>query len=109
MTQKAKCPIMHGSVTTENTAKSDWWPNALRLDILHQHDSKTNPLDPEFDYKKALAQLDVEALKEDMHALMTDEQAWWPADWGHYGGLMIRVAFCWFVSLGGWSRRGWGG
>lgn len=95
MTQAAtaRCPIMHGSATAIDTAKTDWWPSTLNLDILHQHDTKTNPLGNGFDYKKELQKLDVEALKKDMHALMTDEQEWWPADWGHYGGLMIRMAW----------------
>ena len=71
----------------------DWWPNALNLDILHQHDTKTNPLDPDFDYREAVRTLDVAALKADLRQFMTDSQAWWPADWGHYGGLMIRMAW----------------
>jgi catalase-peroxidase len=71
----------------------DWWPKALNLDILHQHDRKTNPLGPDFDYREELRKLDVEALKNDVKALMTDSQEWWPADWGHYGGLMIRMAW----------------
>jgi catalase-peroxidase len=71
----------------------DWRPQALNLDILHQHDTKTNPLDPGFDYREALKELDVEALKADLRALMTESQPWWPADWGHYGGLMIRMAW----------------
>ncbi len=70
-----------------------WWPKALNLDILHQHDSKTNPLGPDFNYREALKTLDVEGLKRDLRALMTDSQDWWPADWGHYGGLMIRMAW----------------
>ncbi len=88
-----KCPVMHGAVTSGNMAKTDWWPKALNLDILHQHDSKTNPLGTEFNYREAVKKLDVEALKKDLKALMTDSQAWWPADWGHYGGLMIRMAW----------------
>jgi catalase-peroxidase len=71
----------------------EWWPKALNLDILHQHDSKTNPMGEAFNYQDAVKQLDVAALKKDMHALMTDSQAWWPADWGHYGGLMIRMSW----------------
>ena len=70
-----------------------WWPNALNLDILHQHDSKTNPMGKDFNYREEVKKLDVDALKKDMHALMTDSQDWWPADWGHYGGLMIRMAW----------------
>ncbi|PHR65182.1 MAG: catalase/peroxidase HPI [Idiomarina sp.] len=88
-----KCPVMHGGNTATGKSNMDWWPNALNLDILHQHDRKTNPLDPDFKYSEALKQLDVDALKNDLKALMTDSQAWWPADWGHYGGLMIRMAW----------------
>ena len=88
-----KCPVMHGGATTVGQAEMDWWPEALNLDILHQHDSKSNPLDRDFDYREALQSLDVAALKQDLHALMTDSQDWWPADWGHYGGLMIRMAW----------------
>ncbi len=87
-----KCPVMHGANTATSSDVMNWWPNALNLDILHQHDAKTNPLKG-FDYRKALETLDVEALKADLHALMTDSQDWWPADWGHYGGLMIRLAW----------------
>ncbi|AWD23015.1 catalase/peroxidase HPI [Fuscovulum blasticum] len=87
-----KCPVMHGAMTSVGTNVMEWWPNALNLDILHQHDSKTNPL-PGFNYREALKTLDVEALKRDVKALMTDSQDWWPADWGHYGGLMIRMAW----------------
>ena len=88
-----KCPVMHGGNTTAQAATADWWPNALNLDILDQHDTRTNPLGEAFNYRNALAQLDFAALKRDVHALMTDSQAWWPADWGHYGGLMIRLAW----------------
>lgn len=90
---QGKCPVMHGAMTSASQAKTDWWPNALNLDILHQHDRKTNPLDADFDYREAVKTLDVEALKNDLRAFMTDSQAWWPADWGHYGGLMIRMAW----------------
>jgi catalase-peroxidase len=90
---EAKCPVMHGGTTTVGASNMDWWPNALNLDILHQHDIKTNPMGEDFDYREELKKLDVEALKKDLHALMTDSQAWWPADWGHYGGLMIRMAW----------------
>ncbi len=93
MSNSGKCPFMHGSSTLTDSSPIEWWPNTLNLDILHQHDVKTNPMGSEFDYKKELKGLDIEALKKDMHALMTDEQSWWPADWGHYGGLMIRMAW----------------
>ena len=94
-TEGGKCPVMHGGATSASmgTMNEDWWPNALNLDILHQHDSKTNPLGKDFNYREELKKLDVAALKKDMHALMTDSQDWWPADWGHYGGLMIRLAW----------------
>ncbi len=88
-----KCPVMHGGMTSTGSTVMDWWPNALNLDILHQHDKKTNPLGEDFSYREALKKLDVEALKNDLKALMTDSQEWWPADWGHYGGLMIRMAW----------------
>ncbi|MFP4044202.1 MAG: catalase/peroxidase HPI [Rhodosalinus sp.] len=88
-----KCPVMHGAITEVGTSNMDWWPNALNLDILHQHDSKTNPLGPDFNYREEVRKLDFDALKKDLHALMTDSQEWWPADWGHYGGLMIRMAW----------------
>jgi len=84
---------MHGGNTATGSSVTQWWPNALNLDILHQHDSKTNPLGKDFDYRKAVKSLDFDALKADMHALMTDSQDWWPADWGHYGGLMIRLSW----------------
>ena len=88
-----KCPVMHGSITTGETSITEWWPKTLNLDILHQHDSKTNPMLEGFDYPEAVKSLDFEALKKDLHALMTENQEWWPADWGHYGGLMIRMTW----------------
>ena len=84
---------MHGGNTTTDLSVMAWWPKALNLDILHQHDSKTNPMDARFDYRAEVKTLDVDALKKDLHALMTDSQDWWPADWGHYGGLMIRMTW----------------
>ena len=93
MQDSGKCPVAHGAVTTVGTSNYDWWPNALNFDILHQHDKKTNPLGEDFDYQEALKELDIDALKKDMHQLMVDSQSWWPADWGHYGGLMIRMAW----------------
>nr|WP_232424562.1 catalase/peroxidase HPI [Pandoraea sp. NE5] len=84
---------MHGSATSAEMSHMDWWPKALNLDILHQHDSKTNPMGASFHYRDAVKTLDVDALKKDLKALMTDSQDWWPADWGHYGGLMIRMAW----------------
>ncbi|MFN4062763.1 MAG: catalase/peroxidase HPI [Parazoarcus communis] len=88
-----KCPVMHGGNTASSNSVMAWWPNALNLDILHQHDAKTDPMGPGFNYREELKKLDVQALKADLKALMTDSQAWWPADWGHYGGLMIRMAW----------------
>jgi catalase-peroxidase len=87
------CPVMHGGNTTCDKSNMDWWPNALNLDILHQHDVKTNPMDKGFDYRKEVKKLDFKAVKRDLKKLMTDSQDWWPADWGHYGGLMIRMAW----------------
>ena len=93
MSDSAKCPIVHGAITTVENSNMDWWPKALNFDILHQHDSKTNPLGKDFNYHEELKKLDIPALKKDLHALMTDTQSWWPADWGHYGGLMIRMSW----------------
>lgn len=88
-----KCPVMHGGNTTTSTSTMNWWPKSLNLDILHQHDTKTNPLGADFNYATEFKKLDLAAVKQDLHALMTDSQDWWPADWGHYGGLMIRMAW----------------
>ena len=88
-----KCPVMHGGNTAMSSSVMAWWPNALNLEILSQHDTKTNPLGKDFNYREELKKLDVTALKSDLTALMTDSQDWWPADWGHYGGLMIRMAW----------------
>ena len=87
-----KCPVMHGGNTASESSVVAWWPKSLNLDILHQHDSKTNPLKG-FNYREEVKKLDVKALKADLAKLMTDSQEWWPADWGHYGGLMIRMAW----------------
>ena len=88
-----KCPFMHGANSSSEQAQMAWWPKALNLDILHQHDSKTDPLGADFNYAEAFKKLDLAAVKQDLTALMTDSQDWWPADWGHYGGLMIRMAW----------------
>ena len=93
MSSDATCPVPHGAHTNMGSSAVEWWPNALNLDILHQHDTKTNPLGDDFDYREAVKSLDVAALKKDLTDLMTDSQPWWPADWGHYGGLMIRMAW----------------
>ena len=92
----AKCPVMHGGMTSSTTDKrsnQDWWPKQLNLSILHQHDTKSNPMDPDFSYTKAFQSLDYAALKADLHALMTDSQDWWPADYGHYGPFFIRMTW----------------
>jgi catalase-peroxidase len=93
MTSKGGCPVAHGANTESSNTPMTWWPKSLNLDILHQHDTKTNPLGPSFDYRKELKKLDVKALKKDLKKLLTTSQDWWPADWGHYGGLMIRMAW----------------
>ncbi|MFB2802429.1 catalase/peroxidase HPI [Shewanella seohaensis] len=90
---QGKCPVMHGANSAVTSNNMDWWPKALNLDILHQHDKKTDPMDPKFNYRDAFNSLDLAAVKRDLNALMTDSQDWWPADWGHYGGLMIRMAW----------------
>jgi catalase-peroxidase len=96
MTTEAKCPVIHGAGSHTNAAaptNSEWWPNQLNLKILHQQSSLSNPMGPAFKYAEAFKKLDYAALKADLHALMTDSQDWWPADWGHYGGLFIRMAW----------------
>lgn len=98
-TNSGKCPFSHGSTGSASMHKSsgttnrNWWPNQLNLNILHQHDRKTNPLGDDFDYSKEFAKLDYQALKQDLTALMTDSQDWWPADYGHYGPFFIRMAW----------------
>ena len=93
MNEKGMCPVPHGANSESSQTPMAWWPTSLNLDILHQHDTKTNPMDPSFNYQDELKKLDITSLKKDMHALMTNSQDWWPADWGHYGGLMIRMAW----------------
>ncbi|TQV70611.1 catalase/peroxidase HPI [Denitrobaculum tricleocarpae] len=88
-----KCPVMHGGNTSMSKPVTKWWPSTLNLEILHQHGARTNPMDADFNYRSEVKKLDYDALKADMHALMTDSQDWWPADWGHYGGLMVRMAW----------------
>jgi len=88
-----KCPIMHGSMTSEKKTNTHWWPNSLKLEILRQHDTKANPLDEDFNYAEEFKKINLEELKQDLKNFMTDSQEWWPADWGHYGGLMIRMAW----------------
>ena len=91
-----KCPVMHGAVTKNNgsgTSNRDWWPNQLNLSILHQHDKKSNPMDLDYNYREEFKKLDYDALKKDLHHLMTDSQDWWPADYGHYGPFFIRMTW----------------
>jgi len=88
-----KCPVMHGGITSIQSSVTEWWPKTLNLDILHQHDTKTDPMGPDFDYREEVKTLDFGALKKDLQDLMTDSRDWWPADWGHYGGLMIRMTW----------------
>jgi len=88
-----KCPVMHGAISTGESSVTEWWPKNLNLDILHQHDAKTDPMGDAFNYRDEVQKLDFDELKKDLHALMTDSQSWWPADWGHYGGLMIRMSW----------------
>jgi catalase-peroxidase len=92
---EGKCPVMHGATTTNNTGTTnqDWWPNQLNLNILHQHDKKSSPMQDNFVYKDAFNSLDYDAMKKDLHALMTDSQDWWPADYGHYGPFFIRMTW----------------
>ncbi len=91
--EKGKCPVAHGGNTEVSESVMDWWPKALNLDILHQHDRKSNPYDPDFNYREEFKKLDLEALKEDLKKCLSESQDWWPADWGTYGGLMIRMAW----------------
>ena len=95
MSGEGKCPVMHGATTSNNTGTTnqDWWPNQLNLNILHQHDKKSNPMENNFVYKDAFKSLDYDAMKKDLHALMTDSQDWWPADYGHYGPFFIRMTW----------------
>ena len=93
VTTTAKCPVMHGGMTSRSSSVTSWWPKGLNIDILHQHDAKTNPMGKDFNYRDAVRTLNVEALKADLHALMHDSQDWWPADWGTYAGLMVRMAW----------------
>ena len=93
---EGKCPVMHGSLTSNSssgTSNKDWWPNQLNLNILHQHDVKSDPMDDGFDYREEFAKIDYAALKKDLNDLMTDSQDWWPADYGHYGPFFIRMTW----------------
>ena len=93
---EGKCPVMHGALTTNSstgTSNRDWWPNQLNLSILHQHDSKSDPMDDDFDYREEFSKIDFDSLKADLNDLMTDSQDWWPADYGHYGPFFIRMTW----------------
>ena len=96
MENEGKCPVMHGAMTSNSssgTSNKDWWPDQLNLNILHQHDKKSNPMDDGFDYRKEFKDIDYAALKADLNDLMTDSQEWWPADYGHYGPFFIRMTW----------------
>src|SRR5688572_2754197 len=97
MSNESKCPFSGGArkhvVARGATTNADWWPNQLNLRVLHQHGAKSDPMDAGFDYAKAFETLDLDAVVADLHALMTDSQAWWPADYGHYGPLFIRMSW----------------
>ena len=94
MSEQSKCPVMGAKKTAaRKTSNKDWWPNQLNLQILHQNSALTNPMSKDFDYKKEFLSLDLQAVKKDLHSLMTDSQDWWPADFGHYGPFFIRMAW----------------
>lgn len=88
-----KCPVAHGAAGAKGRGNRDWWPEQLDVQILHQKNKIADPMGPDFDYAEEFRKLDYEALKSDLHALMTDSQDWWPADFGHYGGLFVRMAW----------------
>ena len=93
---EGKCPVMHGAMTSNSStgqSNKDWWPDALNLNILHQHDRKSNPLGEDFNYREEFQKLDYAALKKDLNDLMTDSQDWWPADYGHYGPFFVRLTW----------------
>jgi catalase-peroxidase len=92
MKKDSKSPVM-GSTAGRGRSNLDWWPKQLNLHILHQHSSKSNPMGEDFNYVEEFKKLDLAAVKKDIYALMTDSQDWWPADYGHYGGLFIRMAW----------------
>ena len=108
----SKCPVMHGSATNNkgvSTSNKDWWPNQLNINILHQHDKRSNPMSPDFNYRKEFLKLDYYALKKDLTNLMTDSQEWWPADYGHYGPFFIRLTWHAAGTYRTWDGRGGGG
>ena len=93
MSTEAKCPFNHTAATGGVTTNHDWWPNRLKVELLHQHSAKSDPMGEDFDYAKEFKSLDLAAVKKDLAKLMTDSQDWWPADFGHYGPLFIRMAW----------------
>ncbi|MFL2661786.1 MAG: catalase/peroxidase HPI [Alphaproteobacteria bacterium] len=112
MDDVSKCPVMHGSATNNkgvSTSNKDWWPNQLNINILHQHDKRSNPMSPEFDYRSEFMKLDFFALKKDLNDLMTDSKDWWPADYGHYGPFFIRLTWHAAGTYRTWDGRGGGG
>ena len=112
MDDASKCPVMHGSATNNkglSTSNKDWWPNQLNINILHQHDKRSNPMSPNFDYRSEFKKLDFKALKKDLNDLMTDSKDWWPADYGHYGPFFIRLTWHAAGTYRTWDGRGGGG
>ena len=103
------CPVMHGGNTSMDESVTKWWPKTLKLDILHQHGARTNPMDPDYNHREAVKNLDFEGVKADLKALMTESQSWWPADFGHYGGLMIRLSWHAAGTYRTFDGRGGGG
>ncbi|MEJ2719634.1 MAG: catalase-peroxidase, partial [bacterium] len=93
MNNKDKCPVIHRHTAAGVQSNRDWWPDQLNLNILRQHSAKSNPMGETFNYAEEFKKLDLKAVKKDLEALMTDSQDWWPADYGHYGGLFIRMAW----------------
>src|SRR5437660_11892222 len=93
MSEASKCPFHNGASATNGMTNRDWWPKQLKLELLHQHSSRSNPMGQDFNYPKEFQSLDLAAVKKDLAALMTDSQPWWPADFGHYGPLFIRMAW----------------
>ena len=112
MDDASKCPVMHGSATNNkglSTSNKDWWPNQLNINILHQHDKRSNPMSPNFDYRSEFKKLNFKALKKDLNDLMTDSKDWWPADYGHYGPFFIRLTWHAAGTYRTWDGRGGGG
>ena len=109
MSSEAKCPFPHAATSAHTKAaapsNADWWPNQLKLGILHKHSPASNPMGEDFNYAEEFKTLDLDAVVQDLTALMTDSQDWWPADWGHYGGLMVRMA--WPRSTAGRTTATW--